>query len=260
MGERVCFLAGPHYGGLAAGTARALFGAQSKDPNLRVRVACQGNSLLAHCFNQFWVWALNAKQEGQQIDLFAMLHADVAPEPYWLDVLIAELDAGPYDLVSAVVPIKDSRGLSSTAISRPDPDDGYDVDFRLTMAEALSLPETFTAADCGFPDRFLLVNTGCWVCRFDPSWAEQVWFEIRSRVHKDAKGKWQAEVDPEDWNFSRMVQRLGLRVAATRKVKLVHHGDMAYGNQSQWGEWTFDKDKLAEPRMARTTEEALTNG
>lgn len=253
---RTCYLGCPAHGGLTAGTARAVFGGASPEGRLRVRVACQGHSLLGHNFNELWVWALNAAEAGERVDLFAMLHADVAPEPGWLDVLVGELDQG-YDLVSAVVPIKDHRGLTSTAAGHAT--DRFDVDFRLTMQEVLRLPETFTANDV-CPGRPLLVNTGCWVCRFDPAWAARCHFEIESRIARQ-DGRWRAVVNPEDWNFSRQVHALGLRVAATRKVSLIHHGDMAYGNQSGWGEYEYDQDRLAASRVAApAAEEVMSNG
>ena len=70
-----------------------------------------------------------------------------------------------------------------------------------TMREVMALPEVFSAADCGYPDRLLLANTGCWVCRFDRPWRFSVHFEIRDRIQwRDADGGgWVAQAIPEDW-------------------------------------------------------------
>lgn len=256
-GLRTCYLSFPCYANVHPAACRAAFGGASA--RLRVRVLAQGHSLLAHGFNEAWCWALNAAQSGERVDYFAMLHGDIAPEPNWLDVLVAELEAGHYDVVSAVVPIKDSRGLTSTAVGHPDSADCYDVAYRLTMAEAVRLPETFTAADIPEAPGPLLVNTGCWVCRFDPKWAERCHFEIRSRIRK-VGDIYQAEVNPEDWNISRQWHALGLNVAATRKVKLHHHGDAAFGNQEAWGDYDFDRDKLTAPALGPTEEVTCGDG
>jgi SAM-dependent methyltransferase len=148
-----------------------------------------GSSLLADAFNVHWKTALNLQLQGRPVKYFAMLHDDVVPEDFWLDKLLDELEATGADLVSAVVPIKDPRGLSSTALD--DPDDPWETYRRLTMYEIHQLPETFTAGDCRlFMDprlveykvRPLLVNTGCWVCRMDRPWRFKVHFQIHNRI------------------------------------------------------------------------------
>lgn len=237
---------------------------------------CQlGGSLLANCFNQLWCGALNLQMDGVDITHFAMLHNDVTPEDGWLGVLLEDLRDSQADLVSAVVPIKDPRGLTSTAIdSCSDP---FQIERRLTLAETSSLPPVFTAADCGFPDRRLLVNTGCWICQFNKPWRFQPHFEINDRIvyvvsetgaripqeeavetlfrdrdsNRDGDGssglpagRWMAEVNPEDWNFSRQIQDLGCKVVATRRVRLLHTGSISYNNYDVWGEMQRDENLL----------------
>jgi hypothetical protein len=178
-----------------------------------------------------------ALAEENDISYFAMLHDDVTPAQGWLDQLIDDLEESGADVMAAVVPIKDQLGLTSTAID--DPDDPFNVFRRITMAELMRLPEVFTAADCGYPDRFLLANTGCWVCRFDRDWRFHVRFTIDDQiVLKD--GRYCAEVAPEDWNFSRDVQHLGGKVACTRRVKVAHAGKIDFTNDHVWGEWKHD--------------------
>lgn len=184
-----------------------------------------------------------AKEESEKLALehhvshFAMLHDDVCPQEGWLDQLLGDLEEHSADVMSAVVPIKDEQGLTSTAID--DPEDPWNVERRITMTELMRLPEVFGAADCGYPDRKLLVNTGCWICRLDREWRRHVSFTIRDRiVYKD--GKWTPEVASEDWNFSRDVQELGGKVMATRRVMLKHAGEMFYPNSHGWGNWKHD--------------------
>ena len=198
-----------------------------------------GGSLLANTFNQAWVHALNLQESGTPITHFAMLHDDVSPDDGWLDILLDDLQKNSADVVSAVIPIKDPFGTTSTAID--DPADVFNVERRLTMAEVFELPPVFTSNDCGYPYRALLVNTGCWVCDFTKPWRFEITFTIRDRIRKNEKGKWVAEVAPEDWNFSRQLHSAGAKVMATRNVKLSHWGQLPYRNSEAWGEWNHDE-------------------
>jgi hypothetical protein len=185
------------------------------------------------------------QHDFNDITHFAMLHDDVAPEDGWLDVLLEDLEAHDADMVSAVVPIKDPLGLTSTAID--DPTDRFNVERRITMDEVMRLPPVFSAADCGYPDRILLVNSGCWVCRFTEDWRFNVRFVIDDRIvfkgdhcRPEMPAQYAAEVAPEDWNFSRNLASYGCKVLATRRVKLTHSGGIAYTNSEPWGGWKHD--------------------
>ncbi len=206
-----------------------------------------GFSLLAHAFNDAWCTALNLQEAGKDIRYFVMLHDDVEPEDWWVKTLIEDLESSGADMVSALIPLKDQSGTTSTAIDRPG--DQYTWERRVTMAEAAKLPEVFTAADCGYPDRALLANTGCWICRFDRPWRHQVnldgdlrlFFKIDNRIHRHPNtGKWVADCEPEDWFFSRQIQKLGCKVAVTRRVKLTHWGMTPYPNYAVWGDVPYD--------------------
>jgi hypothetical protein len=230
----------------------------------------RGSSLLGNSFDNHWATALNLQAEGEPITHFAMLHSDVVPSDWWLDQLLNDLTEYQADVVSAVIPIKDLKGLTSTAID--DPTDGWDVLRRLTLTEVHRLPEVFGAEDCGYPDNLLLVNTGCWVCDFTKDWRYEVNFEIRNRIvyrtddgtshpqsyprgkYKTApssssssssspspRGSWVTQVRPEDWEFSRKVGRLGGKVLATRKVSISHMGELPYVNREVWGSYRTDE-------------------
>lgn len=227
----------------------------------RLKMICHGGSLLANTFNQFWCDALNLQEAGEDIRYFAMLHDDIVPDAGWLDTLMEDLLSSGADLLAAVVPLKDTTGVTSTAIDNPN--DPFKVERRLTMREVYTLPSIFDSADCGFPDRLLLANTGCWVCRFDRDWRKatnpdgslKIHFTINDQVRKTADGKWRAFVDPEDWNFSRQVGQLGGKVMCSRRVGLSHYGFIPFSNrQGNWGDWTHDWARTDSPIVPQRQE------
>jgi predicted O-methyltransferase YrrM len=231
----------PGYGDMTAGAASGFYHATAgrlKVGGEEYRVALdrvnQSGSLLAHNFNALLCGPVN---------YFAMLHSDVEPEEGWLDKLIEEMEDRDLDMLGAVVPIKDLKGLTSIALQNPS-GDAWRPLCRLTMKEVMSLPETFTAEDTGYD---LLLNTGCWVCRFDSEVAKKVHFTIRDAIHFDEeRGIHVAEVEPEDWYFSRRMREQGVRIGATRKVRLTHAGHMRFSNAAEWGHLDFDSEYVRE--------------
>jgi hypothetical protein len=167
------------------------------------------------------------------------------------------------DVMSAVIPIKDDNGLTSTAVSGPD---RFTRMTRLTTKQINhpQFPETFDidmAWDALFnklPDGLklegppvhvernlageiieipprLLVNTGCMVARLDRDWCAHAHFTINDRIVQQPGGIFQPEVEPEDWFFSRIVAELGGRVMATRSVRVEHLGGIPYRSDRVWG-------------------------
>jgi hypothetical protein len=189
-------------------------------------------------------------ERKQKITHFAMLHDDIIPDEGWLDILMDGLIAMDADLCAAVVPIKDFFGLTSTAIDDPtDLHHPYGVERRITMAELDALPDIFTAADCGYPDRFLLANTGCWVCRLDQPWNRETdergylkaFFTIKDNIWKQDNGRWVNGVAPEDWNFSRALGAMGAKVVCTKRILLEHYGKIGYNSKdTSWGFMKYD--------------------
>ena len=229
------FMAMPHYGAVEIEAAKA-FWCDAATDQIDTFCANLSSSLLAHAFNQLWCVALNL-QRKQPVDYFVMLHADIVPERYWVDKLVAEMVRTKADLISCVVPIKSKEGVTSTAIDSPDP---WEVQRRLTMREVMQLPETFSAADCGFPGRALLVNSGCWIADMRKLWVNDVRFQICNAIERGPDGDSYAKVMSEDWDFSRQVAAKGGKILATRKVSLSHIGPNAYGNQNPWGSYEMD--------------------
>lgn len=221
----------PGYGSLTAGAARGFYRA-SRNPN-NVYLQYQEGSLLAQNFNRLWCTGLNQRHRGEPLDYWAMQHADIEPEDFWLDKLIDELEDHQLDVLGVVAPIKDTRGRTSIALARPD-GDNWRAHCRLTLDEVYRLPETFTSAAVGYP---LLINTGLWVCRFDLDWAKLVHFEINDRIAFDPeRDEYHPQVEPEDWYFSRVCHQLGLKIGVTRKVRLAHRGDVQFANTEPWGD------------------------
>ena len=227
-------LAFPCYGNPHPGAARSVW--QTATRSRRVAVF-EGHraSLLACGFNMAWCRALGLRGGG--LAHFAMLHSDIEPEPWWLDLLLAEAQKHDLDILSAVAPIKDGRGLTSTGIAGPDP---FTPLRRLTTAEVAALPATFTAADTAWPDRPLLVNTGCMVVRMRPD-SHLAHFEVRDRI-RETPGGWVAESCSEDWGLSLRAAELGWRVGATTAVRLAHYGEGEITNVGAWGTCATDPD------------------
>lgn len=224
------FLGMPGYGSVTPSAARG-FWRSTAYPNT-VHFQYNEGSLLAQNFNALWCVALNLLQSGKPVDYFAMQHADVEPEDFWLDKMLETLKANDLDVLSAAIPIKDPHGLTSTALAKPG--DTWNPLCRLTINELHRLPETFTAEDVGHP---LLMNTGLWVCRFDPAWVKKVHFEINDRIVFDTRKQlYVAQVEPEDWYFSRLCNELQLRIGITRCVSLGHRGQIQFSNDHPWGD------------------------
>lgn len=229
-------LAMPRYDSRATFAAvQSLYHCSDPDnPRLEVVNTTAAGSLLTGCFNSIWAAARNEWEAGRA-DAFAMIHSDVAAEPYWLDILHAEMERVGADLIGVSVPIKDSRWLHSTA---SETGDHWRVR-RLSSEEVHRLPETFTDEDleaAGYGN--LLLNTGLWLCRLGP-WCLEALFHVEDRISRGPDGRWRAGTVPEDWNFSRRCRALGLKLACTRKVHAEHFGESKWNNQNVAG-WRTD--------------------
>jgi len=200
----------------------------------------QPGSLLACNFNQLWCQVLNMVNSGKRVDYFAMLHDDISPEDFWLDKLIDELEANDLDVLGVVTPIKDFRGLTSMSLYKTGPDGGWLPEARLSMHDVYELPETFTSKDLG---KLLLLNTGCWVAKWNQEWCKEVHFAVMDRiVFNRSSNCYQAQCYPEDWMFSQQLHSLDLKVGATRKVALRHSGEVEFPNELPWGREPFDRE------------------
>lgn len=240
--KRHVFLGMPGYGKCTAAASRGLWRACVDSSVVHTAYHC--GSLLACNFNALWCTALNMLRSGTPVQYFAMLHDDIGPDDFWLDKLIDELERNDLDVLGVAIPIKDHKGLTSLAIDH-DSGDPWRIQQRLTLSEVLRLPETFTSDDLPGP---LLLNTGCWVCRFDPDWVTKVHFEINDRIVFDTKlDRFVNQVEPEDWFFSRLCHERGLAIGATRIVRAIHEGAAEFNNFHDWGSQSFDTEYASEP-------------
>lgn len=229
-----------------------------------IPAVCQ-SSLLCFSFNTLWGGGLNFRKK-RPIKYFAMIHDDICPQTGWLDILIDELESTGADMVSAVVPIKDPTGVTSTAIDVMG--DEWSPR-RLTLKElwpykppeserekARKLGMELYPDHDGWPETFtherILLNTGLWVCKFDGDWCEQVCFEQHDRIIKLPNGEWAADTKSEDWNFSRSLRdRFGLKLYATRKIQLEHERP-EWHTRFPWGRWEVDQQAIAGPQGVQT--------
>ncbi len=240
------YLACPLYDGtLHFGAARGIWNSSRQH---RVRVGEMKLSLIPQNCTAHWCIALNLRKE-LDLQWFAMLHADVVPELWWIDTLIAEAEKHGADMISAGVPLKDNSGLLSMGILKPGGLFGHC--HRLSLAQFLhpDFPETFGINECveglarlppplrvtGLPREALLVNTGCMVVRIDQPWATKVWFNDPTGIEQ-VEGEWRAASMPEDWFFSHRVAQEGGRVMATRLLRLTHRGTTDFPSDQIWGQ------------------------
>lgn len=193
--------------------------------NRRTVYGENASSICTFNFNQLWCGALNLR-EKEGVTHFLLWHADVIPlGKEWLDVLFEEMAANKADVLSAIIPIKDERGLTSTAF-----DLGNWKAARMTQKQALNpeFPDTWTAPN-------LLLNTGLMLVDMRKPWVEKICFTINDRIVFE-NGQWKAYCEPEDWNFSRQCHKLDLRLFVTRKVITEHCGYKAYRSDEIWGQ------------------------
>ncbi len=224
-------LALPSYDGSRL-NSRAIIQAVSSGIGSVIPMEASG-SLLAHVFNRALCLGFEAYQKGKATH-FLMLHSDIIPDrDDWLTVFLKEFFDNNAQLMSAVVPIKNESGLSSTAVEGASPWGPR----RLTSREIAKLPNTFTMDG-------LLLNTGMMIFALGEAWPYKCWFEINDKIEW-VDGKPVAVTQPEDWNFSRQARANGCkRIFATKAVPLKHVGPQHWPNTQAWGEAT-DTAKLA---------------
>lgn len=198
------------------------------------------SSLLTRAFNLFWCEALNL-----HADYFLMVHADIEPQGVgWIQTLMDEMETSDADAVSVIVPLKDEHGMTSTALTRA----GNTNQRRVTMREAMQLRETFdalTLAEFFGEDpngAQLLLNTGMLLVNLNKhrTEIEQLKFWMRDEITRNADGTFVNWTWSEDWAWSRDASARGLKLWATRKVKILHHGGYGYCNCCAWGTQEHD--------------------
>jgi hypothetical protein len=224
----------PYYDTVQTETLWAAQRSSARPDRLRTDITTFKGSVLPSSFNHCLIACLNAQPA---YDYFAMLHADVVPDDFWLDTMIDELESHKVDFIHAVVAIKDCRGFTSTAIGFSD--DKWAEKNYITTKQLQDLPDTFTVDALGdYYDpcpKILLPNTGCLVLRCGEWLRKFPGFEFSTRLRFDGKG-FHAEVVGEDWNFGYWMAANGVKVAATKKVRTSHYGRAAFTTKRGWGD------------------------
>ncbi len=202
--------------------------------DISARIIPGRSSLLAHAFND----CLVACHEMGGFDYFGMLHADVSCSDDWLGVMVRLLEKHRLDVLHTVIPIKDSNGLTSTAVAYSD--DPWACVRRITTTELAKLPETFdidALRECYDKNAIrLLPNTGCIIMRNDDWLRDFPGFNIMDRISRHGD-HWSSDVVPEDWNFGHWCARNGIKVGGTKAVLAVHHqAQGSFSNNEVWGQ------------------------
>lgn len=190
------------------------------------------NATLIHALEQY---------ESGNADYLLFWHSDIVPEPMFVDKLMAIAEAKDAEVLSVIVPIKDEKGLTSTALDEPMGDEPPEWRVRrLTMSEVMGvelvngqkLEPTFTLPN-------LLVNTGLLLIKLSAPWVQEIYFHFEDKIIKH-NGRRRAVLVPEDWMFSRDARKLGCNsIWATREVYVEHKGMSTFPNNQVWG-WKRD--------------------
>jgi hypothetical protein len=201
-------------------------------------------------FNLLWAQALNEAAKGGA-KLFAMLHTDLEPADWWVDILDEERQRVGADILTSVIPQKSVSGINSSGVGAWS--DPWAPHQRFTMNEvwAEGSPETFNEEMLGFPTgKYLLHNDGCMIADLTaPCWRKTEQRDGREwlicsfewvRGIEVVNGECFARGQSEDWYFSRALHRVGANAWMTRKVPLAHGGYLPLTNQCAWGTLKHD--------------------
>lgn len=214
------------YNQLYVGTMSGIRFCARTESKVDYAIATNPLSILTRNFNSLYATALNARKTG--VTHFAMMHADIGPEADWLGKMLRLMSTHEADILSVIVPIKDPRGLTSTALDEPvgAADPKWRVR-RLTLHEVHeSYPPTFTKPN-------LLLNSGLMVVDLRHPSSEKLVFRFEDDIIK-IDDEFQAVGISEDWYFSRLANSLGMKLFATREVHVTHHGTVDFTND-KWG-------------------------
>lgn len=215
---------GTRYNGMAL--ARLL---KNPPPDLLINLIELRTSALAFGFNILWANVLNFRQHPTHPPTHYLLwHADVVPQTEnWLGIMLSEMERVGADVLSAVIPIKNELGMTSTAREADPPNRWRPLRYTLTEVSVMADP-TWTAPG-------LLVNTGLMLVDLRKDWVERVHFTLNDRIYRGSDGKWRASMEPEDWNFSRQCHALGVSLYATKAIVVDHVGTTNYRSSNVWG-------------------------
>lgn len=284
VGPKV-FVGRPYCGEVDDGPAVSVYSYPMLHPDsvLQITLERQHSSALCYGFNKCWSGMFSHAKFP--FDWFVLHHQDIEPEGPWIDILIEEALKGGYDVMTALSPLKDDRGLTSTAYGSMEHD--WDRVRRITLIEKdTMLPQTFgieelvkvlgTEGIRGTP--CFLNNTGVMAirlkekrlqisrsadCRVGPfaiglkDDRRGVWpwcfpgFRMHDRIDF-SPGYCAAEFISEDWDMGRWCARHGLKVGATSRIDLGHYGRSCYRNRWDKGQ-THDEAFMQHARKQKSS-------
>lgn len=250
----------------AAWSPQTAFAITQASKNHQVQIVSQIGSW--DTMNLLWAMALNKAKAGE-IDRAAMIHADIQPQIGWLDQLEEIRESHGAEFLSVVAAQKETSGLTACGIG--DIDDPWCPHRRFTMREVWKdgAKETFSAEDI-CPERFLLHNTACWIA--DMTCAKYFATERRAdgreysfsacdfnwcRSIQIVNGEYHCRGESEDWYFSRMLHKLGVKSFMTRAIPLDHMGQVSYPNTAPWG--TQEHDVNTKPKWQNDIQDESGN-
>ena len=224
------FLAVPtHNGLLTEGTVLGLLNPIEKDSKTDLIIRISTSSNLTGNFNRLWCEAFNDKTYTH----FLMLHADIAPEYGFVDKMLSIMKRVGADVLSAISPLKNDFGLTSTALA---PESPMGRITRYTMQQVFKEEPTFTHPR-------LLLNTGLMLVNMKIPKADLLHFNTKSWIENES-GRAVEKSLTEDWAFSDLARVYGAKLYATREVKLEHLGTMRYPNHYPWGRLPVDRPEV----------------
>jgi hypothetical protein len=214
------------YGSVSPQAANMVFGGDAADPRTIsiIEPMMFDHVVLIDNFTSLLCHALEL-HDRDLCDYFCMLHADLSPEPWFLNKLLAELIRYNADVMAVVLPVKDHsrRTKCATAIARVS--EPWEPPRLLTLEEmAEKYPPTFGCEHCCGPDEYLQVTDGLWLADLAwPGWDEFA-FDTRCRQVKMPDGTRDVQTLGEDPLWSRFMFEHGARYFATTKIKCDHIG------------------------------------
>ncbi len=210
-----------HDGRVNQGVVNSIFSAGK----MLSKTQIEFGSALTTNFNKLYCAALNQRENG--ITHFCMLHEDVWPkEPRWLDKMMEIMKRVGADVLSSVISLKDSSGLTSTGIETKDrtSHNGFTAK-KLSLEECERRTPTFT-------DPGILLNTGLMLVDIQKSWSDKVWFQFTDSI-AEKDGHYFPVAVSEDYGFTRMCREYHANLYATREIPVMHMGNGAFLNRTK---------------------------
>ena len=202
-------------------------------------------SLLNFNFNTLFADALNMKKEIG-ITHWLLMHDDLWPEdppewwtkadkdgnptdPCWLEVMLDTMSERGLDVLATNNAIKNRDGETSTAFEA---EDGSSEPCRIPMP-SFSDRDVWTRDNVPAGMR-LLINTGLMLIDMRRPWVDSFpGFSSVDKIKRKHDGSAEAYVVPEDWSFSRWLDKNQIPYGCTNTIVTCHVGSYVYKNRER---------------------------